>query len=176
MHTLKTVYKISNFKGLTLDIGSGSNPRGDVNIDLYVNSSPHLIGDVKVDSKAPNFIRADAVHLPFRDNSFELANIAHVLEHTLNPSNVIKEMRRVSSKYVTIEVPNVKFILTEENPTHLYSWGPRTLKNLLKKYFKKVTIVNVPLMLGGGTCFYRLLEGVADRLFGSKSILAICEK
>lgn len=124
-----------------LDIGSGRFPCGDVNIDLFLNETPHSRFDVK---KTPNFVRCDCTQLPFKDKSFEIVRASHILEHLLFPPNFLNEAHRVTSRILTIKVPDLIFQLQEnlypEHQLHLYTWSDSTLKNLLKKYFREVKI------------------------------------
>ena len=171
--------------GLTLDVGCGSNPKGRVNLDLYYKRTPHLVRDVEIDIKI-NFVRGDIHSLPFKDNSFELVNASQVLEHALHPTLAVREMKRVSSKYVTIDVPNLKKISTEENPTHIFSWSEYTFYNFLSQFFSEVYIAKIKLavpnsLLGNlrygersGT-FIRFIEGLINRLVQPPSLRAICK-
>lgn len=47
----------------------------------------------------------DGSRLPFDDNSFELVYASHVVEHVPDPRGFLKELARVSSKYLYVEVP-----------------------------------------------------------------------
>ena len=53
----------------------------------------------------PNFVQANAESLPFKDNSFDTAVLAEVLEHVEDPVKAMKEAKRVASKII-ITVPN----------------------------------------------------------------------
>jgi len=44
--------------------------------------------------------------LPYKDSSFDLVICAEVLEHLENPAKALREMSRVSRKYLIISVPN----------------------------------------------------------------------
>ncbi len=53
----------------------------------------------------PNFIRADATKpLPFNDKEFDIAVMGEIVEHTDNPSDVVREAMRISKKLI-ITVP-----------------------------------------------------------------------
>lgn len=67
----------------TLDVGCGSLPRGDINIDV-----------IRYDYE--NFVLADARHLPFKDKVFTHLMVYNVLEHLPNVSNALAECHRVS--------------------------------------------------------------------------------
>jgi len=94
---------------LTLDVGCGLRPRGDVNSDLFVGKSPHLHKeDKEINPKnIPNFVRCDANQLPFKDDAFSISFCSHVLEHKgVNALKVIKELMRVTRRRVIIVVPH----------------------------------------------------------------------
>lgn len=92
---------------LRLDVGCGDSPRGNVNCDLYLEESPEIgRGRIIDPKKCPNFVRCDAYHLPFRDNTFEEVFSSHFIEHMDKPLKVLKEMLRVSNYRVIFIVPH----------------------------------------------------------------------
>jgi hypothetical protein len=118
-----------------LDLGCGGSPRGDVNLDLFFGDSPHTVQ--KIDHrKISNFSIGDATVLPYRDNVFKVVSAYHLVEHLPVPTNCIKEMARVSSKYVIIVVPNHPIM--REHHEHLYSWSRSSMESLCKRYGKVV--------------------------------------
>lgn len=64
-------------------------------IDLGRQSYP----DIKI-------IQGDIYNLPYKDNEFNLVLCTEVLEHLENPQTALKELIRVSKKYLLISVPN----------------------------------------------------------------------
>jgi hypothetical protein len=83
---------------LTLDVGCGFRPKGDVNLDLG-----------PVQQRASNDPRAtkanvygDGQHLPFRDGVFESVYCAHVIEHVVNPNLLRRELERVGRTIVIV--------------------------------------------------------------------------
>lgn len=89
----------------TLDIGCGHSPRGDVNVDLFVNPTAHRSQDQRVnddkrlDTRAiPNSVRADAEFIPFRNDIFDSVVTYHTIEHTNNPLLMLSEMKLVCEK------------------------------------------------------------------------------
>ena len=129
-------------KKTMLDIGCGHSPKGDVNCDLYVGETPHLMNEETTvePKKIPNFVRCSAESLPFKDKSFDIVNASEVLEHIVNPPSLIEEMKRVSREIVTLDVPNLRRFFAEENPHHVYTWSSLSLNNLLKLFFSEVVI------------------------------------
>jgi len=85
-----------------LDVGCGHQPKGAVNVDLFLEATNHRSidqrqrNDSPLDPKRiPNLIRADAQFLPFRDDVFDDAVSCHVIEHVPNPTRMLREMLRV---------------------------------------------------------------------------------
>ena len=113
---------------MILDVGCGNNPKGDVNIDI--NMKKGVI----------NFIRADAHHLPFKDNCFNRVFCYHCLEHLHNPLAVLREISRVKQNngYVEIYTPSIYEVSC--GCEHIYGWNDRHLHNLLSLVFSNVHV------------------------------------
>jgi ubiquinone/menaquinone biosynthesis C-methylase UbiE len=54
------------------------------------------------------FVLGDAHNLPFKDNSFDFVLCSELLEHALNPENVLRELLRVSNNYMLLTVAGEK--------------------------------------------------------------------
>jgi SAM-dependent methyltransferase len=67
-----------------LDVGCGELKRGDIGIDIRLTKVVDVI--------------ADCNYLPFRDQIFDEVSSTTLLEHCLNPFNVLKEQVRVLKK------------------------------------------------------------------------------
>jgi ubiquinone/menaquinone biosynthesis C-methylase UbiE len=89
-------------------------------------------------------IQATVSALPFRNNTFDVVYLSHILEHLENPLSALKEAKRVSKQFVIVRVPNELYtnqILHNECcEEHLYSWTANTLTRLLEHVFPKVHI------------------------------------
>lgn len=73
----------------------------------------------------------DGVRLPFDDDSFDLVYASHVLEHVPDERAFVRELARVSRKYVYLEVPCELTLRTSEstlqhtlNIGHINSYTP----------------------------------------------------
>jgi len=66
---------------LSLDIGSGEAPKGDINVDIYRSKNVTVV--------------ADAQFLPFKDDCFGKINSSQLLEHLDDPRLCAKEVNRV---------------------------------------------------------------------------------
>jgi len=91
---------------MILDVGCGSSPKGHVNIDLFVEETPHRKKGIINSKLIPNFIKAHAQYLPIRDKSFDTVYSHHLIEHLYNPTKAILEMLRVTKNEVIIIIPH----------------------------------------------------------------------
>jgi SAM-dependent methyltransferase len=96
---------------LTLDVGCGSKPSGAVNVDCFRGGWNSQEGDQKqgefmIPHSIPNFVIADAVFLPFKDECFEMVVSSHVIEHVKNPSRMVSELLRVTRLRVVVKCPH----------------------------------------------------------------------
>ncbi len=85
-----------------LDVGSGNEPKGDVNIDLIRHPT-------SLKKRAKNFVVADPAFLPFRDEAFNVAFSAFIIEQVPNPFRMLKEMCRVAKRKAIVR--------------YFYKWG-----------------------------------------------------
>ena len=95
----------------TLDVGCGIKPKGDVNVDFFgLGYNPQTGNQVQGDYMAPkkirNFVIADASHLPFKDESFNVVLSWHTIEHVQNPFLMFKELCRVAKRKVIVRCPH----------------------------------------------------------------------
>jgi len=77
--------------GRVVNIGCG---------DIPVDFGPDTV-QVDFDKyNYPNFVNADAHHLPFKDNEFDTAVLGDIVEHAEDPVQMLREAGRVSKKVV----------------------------------------------------------------------------
>lgn len=95
---------------MTLDVGCGShNPKGDVNVDCFKGKFNWQEGYEQqgLDCRLiKNFVLADACHLPFQNDSFDLVLSSHVIEHVSYPELMLHELTRVSKGRVIVRCPH----------------------------------------------------------------------
>jgi len=134
-----------------LDVGCGTNPMGDVNVDLYVGVSEHRGPKSLMPKEIPNFVLCDACYLPFRDNSFEKVFSRHTLEHVgekpqktnIGPYKALKEIIRVASKAVEIYVPHrfaERKFWTKRNPGHRAFFNLKWFEDVIPRIEKELNV------------------------------------
>jgi 2-polyprenyl-3-methyl-5-hydroxy-6-metoxy-1,4-benzoquinol methylase len=94
--------------------------------------------------------------LPYKDNSFDLTICTEVLEHLENPSKAVREMLRVSRKYLIISVPNEPFFMISNflrgknisrlgnDIGHVNHWSCLNLQTFLEKNGLKIKKLKFP--------------------------------
>jgi ubiquinone/menaquinone biosynthesis C-methylase UbiE len=140
--------------GITIDIGCADAfmfrdiARGRT-VEVDINR------EVRLKNKGLMFFLADAHHLPFRDNCFDVAVMGEVLEHVKDPVQALKEAYRVTKVKILITVPleyewepHVKPFTTA---THVRYYTEEMMKNHLKEAgIEKYRMVKIK---GGGWVF-----------------------
>lgn len=102
-------------------------------------------------------IQQESIYELKRDaNSFDLIVVLEVLEHLENPEAALKEIKRVTSKYCLLSVPNeplwrilnifrLKYLKNLGNtPGHLQHWSKNQFTKFISKYFR-IKKVKAPL-------------------------------
>lgn len=82
--------------GRIVNLGCGDDPAG------FGERATHVDIDVWA---LPNFVKADLHDLPILDRSFDTAILGDVLEHVMDPEQVVREAARVARQRLVITVP-----------------------------------------------------------------------
>lgn len=94
----------------SLDVGCGNHACGSVNCDITIQDSKdrgYIVESIDY-KKIPNFIICDAMHLPFKNGSFQTVVCKQVIEHVNNPSLLFSELIRVSKSTITVETTHFR--------------------------------------------------------------------
>jgi len=129
---------------MNLDVGCGLNFKGDVNTDLFLETTKGRSNVEKewkhrINAKAiPNFVRSDIHHLPFRNNQFHTVYCHHVLEHKgINYIKAIKELLRVTKYKLEICVPH--FLMKgAKGGDHARVFRSRHLNKIFRNYYHTI--------------------------------------
>ncbi len=99
-----------------------------------------------------SFATASIYNSRFENNSFDLVTCLEVLEHLDYPEKALKELCRISQKYLILSVPNEpiwrisnfvrgKYLKDFGNtPGHVNHWGQKAFLSLCQKYGNIVKI------------------------------------
>ena len=133
-----SIYKNVDFSNARelLEVGCGVGAQTEILLDRFPNL--HVTG---IDASATQVERAknhlksfkdrvslstgDALHLPFKDNSFDGAFLCWFLEHVREPVEILSEVRRTLKPQGEIfcnEVMNATFYIHPYSPTTLKYW------------------------------------------------------
>jgi ubiquinone/menaquinone biosynthesis C-methylase UbiE len=98
---------------ISLEVGCGTIPKGTVNLDLFKEGYNPQTGDQKKGEymraqNIENFIVGDAMHLPFKDEVFDVVFSIHVIEHVTDPKGHLREMKRVCKRKMIVGCPHRK--------------------------------------------------------------------
>lgn len=107
-----------------LDVGSGNGKMID-----YFNSRGKDVTAIDLYPTREDILKMNVFENPFVDNSFDLVFSAHVIEHISNAEDFVKELLRVSNRYVCIitPYPTVRFW---DQPDHIRPYTPETLRRI----------------------------------------------
>jgi hypothetical protein len=126
-----------------LDVGCGHRPTGDVNVDLFPEASGHRCVDQRVNDdvalhvhEIPNFVKADACSLPFRNGAFKSSYTWHLIEHLPDPEMFLRELMRVSVEKVEVRCPNGEHVSCkgETKPLHLHDFSLEWFRGKLANF------------------------------------------
>ena len=100
-----------------------------------------------------NIRQGDIYQLPYRNNSFDLVICTEVLEHLEDPRKALKELIRVSNRFILLSVPNEPFFTIQRiarfqnilhlgaHPEHIQHWtAPAFLKFVKIRGVKRVAL------------------------------------
>ncbi len=162
-------------KGRVLDVGCGV---GALKKYLHEDLRDGYIG---LDTDGLVEARGSVYNLPFKSGSFDTVTMLEVLEHLERPIDALREVTRVSDKWVILSVPNpwninqiASLIAHNSNiyePNHVNLFGDNEVACLcgrvgLKVQRKECTYIRLPI--------FRMLIPVKSR-FGQWNIY-ICKK
>jgi len=126
-----------------LDVGCANRPKGDVNVDLFIRKpNPHIENQLIEPSIIPNFVLADACHLPFSGKCFDQVFSSHLIEHVDDPYLLLRELIRVSSKVTEIYTPHRFYKMG--NPIHKCHFTQTWFNKALKKIGCENFVTEIP--------------------------------
>ena len=136
-----------------LDIGCGLGGNYDLikndylekNIVIGLDVSSFALKSAKNKYNYAEFVQADVLKLPFKDNSFNLISALHIIEHLSDTHTFLSELRRalkpggalvvatVDRDSFSRNLPGVKQLI--KDPTHINEFNFGELKEEVGRYF-----------------------------------------
>lgn len=117
----------------------------------------NLVTIAKNNNPDLNIFQESVYDLKYKNNSVDLVFLLEVLEHLDYPELALKEIKRISKKYLILGVPRepiwcalnmcrLKYLKDFGNtPGHLNHWSKKSLIKLIEKEYGKVIAVETPL-------------------------------
>jgi ubiquinone/menaquinone biosynthesis C-methylase UbiE len=97
--------------------------------------------------KAPNaeYVCADAKHLPFKGESFDLVLCSEVLEHLDSPLKAVKELAWASKKAIVLTFPDERGMerFGKKSPAHVSKIQGLWVKSTLRNYGYETIFYNI---------------------------------
>lgn len=156
---IRKLFKKIGEKTSVLDVGCGE---GFTIRTLKALSPNSTFVGVDTDKKAlayaqerdapTTYVEASIFALPFPDKSFDLILCNEVLEHLDNPGKALRELRRVTKKYILVSVPHeplfrLSNLIRGRNisrlgnyPFHLQTWTKRKFVNFIETEFRVIEV------------------------------------
>lgn len=104
---------------VTLDVGCGPNPCGDIAVDITREAKITLL--------------ASGEYLPFKDKVFSMVYSHHCLEHVDNPEQMLREMLRVCNGTVFLISPH-RLSLGSKRSDHKSFFTQSWFRRFARKY------------------------------------------
>jgi ubiquinone/menaquinone biosynthesis C-methylase UbiE len=116
-----------------MDIGCGAGLGSSM-----LESHGHAVVPVDFDDRARALVRADALQLPFKDETFDAIVTFETIEHVPDGHLFLQEMRRVlrPGGTIVISTPNIRF--TSHPPFHIKEYGIDEFFSLVEEFFPQV--------------------------------------
>ena len=117
----------------------------------------NLVEIAKKNNPKLNIFQESVYELKNESNSVDLVLLLEVLEHLDYPEIALQEIKRISSKYLILGVPNeplwrilnmcrLKYLKNFGNtPGHLNHWSKNRLVKLIEKEFGSVLAIELPI-------------------------------
>lgn len=108
-----------------LDLGGGNRPNPDASVivDSY---------NVPKDGKKRVVWDLEKFPYPFKDNSFDVVYMSHVLEHLKEPTKVLEEMHRIARHKVWFLVPHYSSHAAHNHITHINFFGAGSMDTFVE--------------------------------------------
>jgi ubiquinone/menaquinone biosynthesis C-methylase UbiE len=143
---------------IALDVGCGTGfSSHNISQITHLTSLDFSLRLLKL-NPSPNKIQASAYHLPFKSDTFDLVYGWDFLHHLHDPVSTVKEMARVSKKYLILFEPNknnpIQFLYaySNKNERGTLNFDKQKMLNFLKSIdFQLISCEYVGWIFAGAT-------------------------
>jgi len=129
---------------MIIDVGCGGNMKMQFQLHGTIQADVYLDLRKPKERKLPNFIQADLLHLPFKDDTFEKTFCHHVVEHLFDPIEGMTELLRITKGLLEIRVPHRFWKLRDHNKGlsygHKHHFSMKYFKVVFKNFDAEITI------------------------------------
>ena len=122
--------------------------------DSYLGTdlSSRIVEEARSRNPGLTFEVQNAEQLPYGDKSFDLVVACEVLEHVENPEAVLRELDRLSAKWILVSVPREPLwrVLNMargaywsdlgNTPGHIQHWGKRSFIRLVSSHLNVIEV------------------------------------
>lgn len=133
-----------------------------IGVDIQI----HMLRQARALDPNANIYVATADELCFKDETFDIITVTHLLEHTFDPLNTLRELSRALRKkgVLVVTVPNIAHPFARlrgknwrriNPPGHLWYFSPQTLARLVEKANMEVVHEEKLLLRSNLTVFGR---------------------
>lgn len=154
------------FKGRILDLGCGDQPYAKI---AERGNFQYLGVDLSLEHLPLPDVCADSLRLPFRDSTFDTILSTQVIEHVADPSEMMREIRRVlkPSGHVIMTAPQAWPL--HEEPRDFFRYTRYGLQTLAERY--DLEIVYIHERGGGILALAQLANVLLYDKFGRHSLI-----
>jgi ubiquinone/menaquinone biosynthesis C-methylase UbiE len=133
---------------------------------MGVDIQTHKLRHARVLDPDATICSAAVDELGFKDETFDVVTMTHLLEHTFDPCSVLLELSRIlrTNGVLVVTVPNVAHPVSRlmgkrwrrvNPPVHLWYFSPQTLERLVEKAGMKTIHMEVLFLRYAVTVFAR---------------------
>ena len=165
---LKELVPILDAGGVVLDLGCGGKKLHEKMVGVDIRANGQMGVGANVDRPAANDVEADVLDLPMDARSVDGILAKHLLEHVIDPTQALREWRRVlkSGGKLVVLCPDYRFCeAISVDPSHVHAYTPESASSLLRLCGFNVThtenVVPGYVFMVVGTC--NKTAAVADR-------------
>ena len=120
---------------LVLDLGCGGQKLHEKMVGVDIRANGQMGVGANVDRPAANDVEADVLDLPMESGTVDGILAKHLLEHIIDPTEALREWRRVlkSGGKLVVLCPDYRYCeAISVDPSHVHAYTPESASSLLR--------------------------------------------